>query len=130
MRNGKGGHMKLKDIAALNTLKAQSLALLENRRVSNPITTLDAKGKPRHIMVCGGTGCHASDSPEIAKLLKEELDQRGMTDQVEVLQTGCFGFCEKGPILEIHPDNVLYVDVSATDVKNNLSEGCSHRDFY
>lgn len=108
--------MKLNNMAALNSLKTQSLALLENRRVSNPITTQEAQGKPRHIMVCGGTGCHASESPEIAKLLKEELDRRGLSEQVEVLQTGCFGFCEKGPILEIHPDNILYVEVSTNDV--------------
>jgi len=114
--------MKLKDTAALNALKTQSLALLQNRRVPNPITTLEAQGKPRHIMVCGGTGCHASDSPEIVRLLKEELDRRGLSEQVEVLQTGCFGFCEKGPILEIHPDNTLYVEVSTTDVADIVEE--------
>ncbi|WP_301998502.1 NADH-quinone oxidoreductase subunit NuoF [Desulfosporosinus nitroreducens] len=114
--------MKLKDTAALNALKTESLALLENRRIATPLTTMDAQGKPRHIMVCGGTGCHASDSPEIAKLLKEELDRRGLSDQVEVLQTGCFGFCEKGPILEIHPDNTLYVEVSTSDVADIVEE--------
>lgn len=114
--------MKLKDNAALNALKAQSLALLENRRISKPLTTQDAQGKPRHIMVCGGTGCHASDSPDIANLLQEELARRGLSDQVEVLQTGCFGFCEKGPILEIHPDNILYVEVSTTDVAEIVEE--------
>ncbi|SDG44082.1 NADH-quinone oxidoreductase subunit NuoF [Desulfosporosinus hippei] len=114
--------MKLKDTGELNELKGQSLALLKNRRISSPLTTLEALGKPRHIMVCGGTGCHASDSPEIAALLKEELNQRGLSDQVEVLQTGCFGFCEKGPILEIHPDNIMYVQVSTTDVADIVEE--------
>ena len=114
--------MKLKDTAALNALRAKSLALLENRRVSIPISTMDAQSKPRHIMVCGGTGCHASDSPEIAKLLKEKLERRGLSDQVEVLQTGCFGFCEKGPIFEIHPDNTLYVEVSTADVADIVEE--------
>ncbi|KGK85040.1 NADH dehydrogenase [Desulfosporosinus sp. HMP52] len=114
--------MKLKDTGELNELKRQSLVLLKNRRISSPLTTLEALGKPRHIMVCGGTGCHASDSPEIAALLKEELNQRGLSDQVEVLQTGCFGFCEKGPILEIHPDNIMYVQVSTTDVADIVEE--------
>ncbi|AFQ46172.1 NADH-quinone oxidoreductase subunit NuoF [Desulfosporosinus meridiei] len=114
--------MKLKDTAELNELKTQSLALLKNRRISSPLTTLEALGKPRHIMVCGGTGCHASESPEIAALLKEALNQRGLSDQVEVLQTGCFGFCEKGPILEIHPDNIMYVQVSTTDVADIVEE--------
>ena len=114
--------MKLNDISALNALKTQNLVLLENRRVSYPIATREAQDKPRHIMVCGGTGCHASESPEIANLLKEELNRRGLSDQVEVLQTGCFGFCEKGPILEIHPDNTLYVEVSSNDVEEIIEE--------
>lgn len=108
--------MKLKNTDALNALKAQSLGLLENRRVTNPVSIKDAQGQPRHVMVCGGTGCQASDSPQIADLLEKEFNQRGLSDQVQVLQTGCFGFCEKGPILEIHPDNILYVEVSADDI--------------
>lgn len=114
--------MKLNDIAALNALRAQSLVLLENRRIANPMTTRKALDEPRHIMVCGGTGCHATESPEIARLLKKELERRGLSDQVEVLQTGCFGFCEKGPILEIHPDNILYVEVSINDVEDIVEE--------
>ena len=114
--------MKLKDTDALNAFKAQSLTLLENRRVTEPVTTKDAQGKPRHIMVCGGTGCHASDSPQIAELLEKELKERGLSDQVEVLQTGCFGFCEKGPILEIHPDNILYIEVSTDDIADIVEE--------
>lgn len=114
--------MKLKNAAALKALKAQSLGLLENRRVTKPVTTKEAQGLPRHIMVCGGTGCHASDSPQIVNLFKEELKRRGLADQVEVLQTGCFGFCEKGPILEIHPDNTLYIQVSTDDVVDIVEE--------
>lgn len=114
--------MKLKNIAELNALKAKKRIRLETRRVTDPITTKDAQGLPRHVMVCGGTGCHASDSPQIADLLEKEFDRRGLSDQVTVLQTGCFGFCEKGPILEIHPDNILYVEVSIDDVAEIVEE--------
>lgn len=114
--------MKLKDAAVLNTLKMESKPLLENRRISAPTTTQEALNKPRHIMVCGGTGCHASESPEIFRLLKEELERHQLSNQVEVIQTGCFGFCEKGPIVETHPDNILYVEVSSKDVPEIIEQ--------
>lgn len=114
--------MKLKTIQDLNTLKAKHQVTLENRRVSQPVSVQDAKDLPRQIMVCGGTGCHASDSPQIVELLNEELKRRGLSERIQVLQTGCFGFCEKGPILEIHPDNVLYLEVSTKDVPDIVEE--------
>lgn len=114
--------MKLKNTAALNALKAQSLGLLENRRVTNPVTIKDAQGQRRHVMVCGGPGCHSSGSPEIAKFLEEELSRRGLSEQVNVFQPGCFGFCEKGPMIEIHPDNTTYCDVSVEDVATIVEE--------
>jgi NADH-quinone oxidoreductase subunit F len=108
--------MKLKTVEDLINLKAEHQALLKNRRVSQPVSVSEAKGMSRQIMVCGGTGCHASNSPQIVEQLNEGLQQRGLSEQIKVLQTGCFGFCEKGPILEIHPDNVLYLEVSPEDV--------------
>src|SRR5665648_390108 len=97
--------MKLKDADALHVLKAQSLGLLENRRIINPVTIKEAQGQLRHVMVCGGPGCHSSGSPEIADVLQEELTRQGLSEQVKIFQPGCFGFCEKGPMIEIHPDN-------------------------
>ncbi|MDQ7095598.1 NADH-quinone oxidoreductase subunit NuoF [Desulfosporosinus sp. PR] len=114
--------MKLKTVDDLNDLKKQSQALLNNRRAAQPVSLSEAQGSPRQIMVCGGTGCHASDSPQIVELLKEEIKKRGLSEQIQVLQTGCFGFCEKGPILEIHPDNVLYLEVSIRDVADIVEE--------
>ena len=114
--------MKLESVDALNALKTESLNLLEGRRVKNPPTTSEALGQIRHVMVCGGTGCHASDSPEIAELLRKKIEERGLSGQVRVFQTGCFGFCEKGPIIEIHPDNILYLEVSAGDVEEIIEE--------
>jgi NADH-quinone oxidoreductase subunit F/NADP-reducing hydrogenase subunit HndC len=108
--------MILKNADALNALKAQSLGLLENRRVTNPVTIKDAQGQRRHVMVCGGPGCHSSGSPGISGFLEEELSRRGLSEQVKVFQPGCFGFCEKGPMIEIHPDNTTYCEVSVEDV--------------
>lgn len=114
--------MKLKNLDALDALKAQNRKLFETRHVTDPITIKDAQGLPRHIMVCGGTGCSSSESPKIAESLEQELKRRGLADQVKVFMTGCFGFCEKGPMIEIHPDNTLYVEVSTNDVADIVEE--------
>ena len=53
----------------------------------------------RVISVCGGTGCKSSDSSKIIENLKEEVEKSGLSDLVEVTMAGCFGFCEKGPIV-------------------------------
>ena len=100
--------MKLNNTDELDALRLQHMKIFETRHVSDPVSLKDAQGSPRHIMVCGGTGCSSSDSPKIAECLKQELNRRGLSDQVKVFMTGCFGFCEKGPMLEIHPDNTLY----------------------
>ncbi|WP_088225707.1 NADH-quinone oxidoreductase subunit NuoF [Desulfosporosinus sp. FKB] len=114
--------MKLKTRDDLNNLKSQHQVLLQNRRSVQPVSVSEAQGKPRQVMVCGGTGCHASNSPQIVEELKAELQRRGLAEQINVLQTGCFGFCEKGPILEVHPDNVLYLEVSPKDVPELVEE--------
>ena len=108
--------MKLKNIEALNALKAQNGLLLETRRAANPVTTKNALGLERHVLICGGPGCDSSGSPKLAELLNEELTKRGLAQQVKIIQPGCFGFCEKGPFIKIYPDNTTYCEVSADDV--------------
>ncbi|MDA3910184.1 MAG: NADH-quinone oxidoreductase subunit NuoF [Bacteroidales bacterium] len=75
-----------------------------------------------HILVCGGTGCRASQSEMILDNLKTELETKGLSDEIQVIQTGCFGFCEKGPIVKIMPDNTFYVEVTPEDVKEIIDE--------
>lgn len=75
-----------------------------------------------HIMVCGGTGCVASDSEAIINNLNAELKNHGYEDEISVVKTGCFGFCGQGPIVKIHPDNVFYVLVKPEDAKLIVSE--------
>ena len=75
-----------------------------------------------HILVCGGTGCIASGSTDVISALESELAKRNLTDEVQVLKTGCFGFCEQGPIIKIYPDNVFYVKVTAEDIPTLVSE--------
>lgn len=75
-----------------------------------------------HIMVCGGTGCVASESLDIVDKFKSELMTAGYSDEVTVIKTGCFGFCGQGPIVKIHPDNVFYVKVGLSDVWEIVNE--------
>ncbi|NNJ29526.1 NADH-ubiquinone oxidoreductase-F iron-sulfur binding region domain-containing protein [Lacrimispora defluvii] len=75
-----------------------------------------------HLLVCGGTGCTASDSLKLVNMLKESIKKHEITNEVEVVVTGCFGFCEKGPILKVYPDNVFYITVKPEDAEEIITE--------
>ena len=83
------------------------------------------------VLVCGGTGCRASQSERIEKALKEEIRRGGLEDEAQVIRTGCFGFCEKGPVVKVIPDNTFYVQVRPEDAEEIVSEhllkGCRVR---
>ncbi|HQA85852.1 MAG TPA: NADH-quinone oxidoreductase subunit NuoF [Erysipelotrichaceae bacterium] len=75
-----------------------------------------------HILVCGGTGCLSSQSNEIVNELETYIKEANMQDTVQILKTGCFGFCEKGPVVKILPDNTFYVQVKPEDAKELVQE--------
>lgn len=75
-----------------------------------------------HLLICGGTGCMASESDTIAETLKAELAKHGLENEVQVIMTGCFGFCEKGPIVKVLPDNTFYTQVKTTDAAEIVAE--------
>lgn len=75
-----------------------------------------------HLLVCGGTGCHASESDAIVCNLKDELEGKNLQDKVQVIKTGCFGFCEKGPIVKVMPDNTFYTQVKPEDASLIVEE--------
>ena len=75
-----------------------------------------------HILVCGGTGCISSQSNEIVEQLKFHINEANMSEEVQVLKTGCFGFCEKGPVVKILPDNTFYVQVTPEDAEELVKE--------
>ncbi|MBN2613727.1 MAG: NADH-quinone oxidoreductase subunit NuoF [Bacteroidales bacterium] len=75
-----------------------------------------------HLLVCGGTGCKASQSELIYENLKKEIGNEGLSDFAQVVRTGCFGFCEKGPIVKIIPDNTFYTQVKPEDAKEIVAE--------
>ncbi len=75
-----------------------------------------------HLLVCGGTGCKSSDSQILAEHLRTEIRNQGLDDFAQVVGTGCFGFCEKGPIVKIIPDNTFYTQVKPQDAKEIVEE--------
>ena len=75
-----------------------------------------------HVLCCGGTGCKASASDEIIATFEKLLKEKGLQDEVQVIRTGCFGFCEKGPIVKMLPDNTFYTQVKPEDVEKIINE--------
>lgn len=75
-----------------------------------------------HILVCGGTACRASESDRILKNLQQEVVNQGLENETQVIMTGCFGFCEKGPIVKMMPDNTFYTQVKPEDCEEIIRE--------
>lgn len=75
-----------------------------------------------HLLVCAGTGCHSSESDLVYEMLCDEVERKGLDKEVQIIRTGCFGFCEKGPIVKILPDNTFYTQVKPSDAKEIIDE--------
>ena len=75
-----------------------------------------------HILICGGTGCHASQSALIKENFEKLVKENSLENDVQVIGTGCFGFCEKGPIVKILPDNTFYTQVKPEDAEEIIKE--------
>lgn len=74
------------------------------------------------VLICGGTGCLSSNAKEIKKAFEEHLEVLEMTDEVGLVLTGCFGLCEKGPVVVVYPDETFYTHVTINDVKDICEE--------
>ncbi|HHU87985.1 MAG: NADH-ubiquinone oxidoreductase-F iron-sulfur binding region domain-containing protein [Sphaerochaetaceae bacterium] len=75
-----------------------------------------------YILVCGGTACESSKSDDIYNALIAECKAQGVADEVQIVKTGCFGFCEQGPIVKILPEDSFYVQVKPEDVPELIAE--------
>jgi NADP-reducing hydrogenase subunit HndC len=76
----------------------------------------------KHLLVCGGTCCRASASDSIVEKFKIEIAAKGLENDVQVIMTGCFGLCEKGPIVKVLPDNIYYTQIKPEDVTEIIAE--------
>lgn len=75
-----------------------------------------------HVLVCGGTGCTSANAPAIIKALEEQIAEKGLADEVKVVQTGCHGLCALGPIMIVYPEGCFYSEVKVEDVPEIVEE--------
>ena len=107
---------KVKTLAELKAMSEQLQSIMADR---NGAAATPGKYT---ILVCGGTGCKSSNSGQIVDNLRNVLKEHGKDKDVKVIMTGCFGFCEKGPIVKIMPDNTFYTQVTPEDARRIIEE--------
>ena len=104
-----------KSIAEIEEIRSKKRAELELRVNSNADT------REKHILVCQGTGCTSSKSPEILENFKKIIKEKNI-ENVRVIKTGCFGLCSKGPIVIIRPDDTFYSMVTPNDCEEIIEK--------
>ena len=75
-----------------------------------------------YILICGGTACDSNDGIRLTEELKKEIVKAGLTKDVQIVRTGCLGFCEMGPIVKILPEDTFYVCVKPEDAHELVQE--------
>lgn len=119
--------MRIKSTSDLLKLREKAIQTLKVREASNANLSgeclgLSDKTPQIQLLVCGGTGCKASASAAIVTSLNEAIVKLAPDANIQVITTGCFGFCEKGPIVKIIPDNTFYVQVKPEDAEEIINE--------
>ncbi|MFB0556297.1 MAG: NADH-ubiquinone oxidoreductase-F iron-sulfur binding region domain-containing protein [Dehalococcoidia bacterium] len=67
------------------------------------------------IAICSGTGCHAYGSEKVNATFKEEIKKQGLEGEIDIRRTGCHGFCERGTLVVIYPEEICYTHVQPGD---------------
>ena len=110
----------MKTVEELNKIRAEKRIELDLRKNTNADT------REKHILVCQGTGCTSSKSPQILENFKKIIKEKGIQN-VRVIKTGCFGLCAKGPIVIIRPEDTFYAQVTPEDceeiIQSHIVEG-------
>ncbi|MFC1952241.1 NADH-ubiquinone oxidoreductase-F iron-sulfur binding region domain-containing protein [Chloroflexota bacterium] len=92
-------------------LEALRKSIIKSRKSNKPCIT-----------ICGGTGCHALGSEGVSAAFTKEIKRQGLENKVDIKVTGCHGFCERGPLVVIKPENIFYQQVNIEDVPEIISE--------
>ena len=74
------------------------------------------------VLICGGTGCTSSGSKAVQKAFAENIEANGLSEEIKIVQTGCFGLCALGPVVIVYPDGTFYSRVTPEDVKEIVTE--------
>ena len=75
-----------------------------------------------HVLVCGGTGCTSSNSQAIIEALEAQIAEKGLSEEIKVIRTGCFGLCALGPIMIVYPEGSFYSQVKVEDIPEIVEE--------
>jgi len=75
-----------------------------------------------HVLICGGTGCTSSGSAALKTALEKELEAKGLTEEIKIVVTGCFGLCALGPVMIVYPDGTFYSMVKPEDISEIVEE--------
>ena len=75
-----------------------------------------------HVLVCGGTGCTSSNSQAIIEALESQIAEKGLSEEIKVIRTGCFGLCALGPIMIVYPEGSFYSQVQVEDIPEIVEE--------
>ena len=75
-----------------------------------------------HVLICGGTGCTSSGSAALREALEKELEAKGLTEEIKIVVTGCFGLCALGPVMIVYPDGTFYSMVTPQDIPEIVDE--------
>ena len=110
----------MKSLAELEAIKSKMKDFVEMRKENS---ASDSAGSVRTtVLVCGGTGCTSSSSPKIIKEFNDQIAAKGLSEEVKVIQTGCFGLCALGPIVIVYPEGAFYSAVQVEDVEEIVTE--------
>ena len=104
---------RIENIEALKAAQAAESAKINVREGKAPT---EANLARHHVLVCAGTGCTSSGSAEVRDALHAKLVEMGLDKEIDVVQTGCFGFCNLGPIMVVYPEGTFYTKVKVEDV--------------
>ena len=105
----------MKSVEEIEQIRKQKREELDLR------VNLNSATREKHILVCRGTGCTSSKSPEIIENFKKIIEEKNIQN-VRVIQTGCFGLCAKGPIVIIRPEDTFYANCKPEDCEEIIEE--------
>jgi NADH:ubiquinone oxidoreductase subunit F (NADH-binding)/(2Fe-2S) ferredoxin len=74
------------------------------------------------VLICSGTGCESNKSGVIFDRMAKQITEKGLQSEIQLVKTGCFGLCERGPIVKVLPDETFYVDVKPEDADKIVEE--------
>ena len=99
---------KLTSISALEALREDILSRRDPKKTK--------------LSVCSGTGCRAYDSEKVIDSLKAKLLDQGLNDKIDLVTTGCHGFCELGPVMVVYPEGISYFKIKPDDIDDIINE--------